>query len=496
MATHTSSRHLGRIRVSLLSGALGALALFWLDLSPSCAQTSTGGTGLSRQERIEEKRQKLREMVTARKRQLAEEAARKQSTTAAGGSATTVVPAPSAPKPSSVQPPGAPRPPISTRGAPKPGAPQPPPPKPGTPQPGPKTTKGRGANSAPTIKSPDLVIMLRPYHQSVRSGQRFLTEVALYSEESQLFDRVRIAIAYSRHEVRPLQVFDFPLEDALDPARPAKTEIVPGLLIYEAYFSGPRESLGTKPLVNVIWEALIDTPRSDLILNWAELPEDRESGIFRDDANLLDAKSTQGNACINARIAIGDTDSMGEPRDLTVWRKGRLASAGGDGGTVRLDLRRSEKQPAAADEFVLDVMLENPDFLAFDEVRLAIQFDPAKAVVLDWDYNNWIRRGVNVFDGHAHELFPFNVHTHNDVRNPRGRIRYQMGNSSLATRPSGCLLRIHARVKAPGALESFTLFPQNQTHLWFTDVRAGTRSVLAPPASEGGPRPLLASGVR
>ena len=105
--------------------------------------------------------------------------------------------------------------------------------------------------------------------------------------------------------------------------------------------------------------------------------------------------------------------------------------AQGEGLTLRVE--PPESLPEVGEEFVLNVWVDNPHFLAFDEVRLALAFDPTKTQVFDWDYRNWIQRGVNVFDGHAHDLFPFNVHTRNEVRNSRGRIDYRVSSTRLAS---------------------------------------------------------------
>jgi hypothetical protein len=294
-------------------------------------------------------------------------------------------------------------------------------------------------------------------------------------------------------ERRPVKVFDYPIQDLLDPASPPQADTVPGRLTYNAQLAGETKVLGTKPLLRIVWEALGEVENAELVLSKPGMPEEAQSALLRESVDLLNSKASIGKACINGQVVVRGVEKSG--KTFTTWKRG-LADELPEldpASAIRLSLRPSNSEPQPGEEFVIDVLLDNPKYLAFDEVYLAVGFDPASVQVLDWDYNNWIRRGVNIFDGHAHEAFPFNIHTRNEVNNSKGRIHYQMSNTILASRPSGCLVRIHCKALTTNAFSTFTLFPGKQSDLWFTDIRARGETVLVRPRGHQADRTLAAS---
>jgi len=60
-------------------------------------------------------------------------------------------------------------------------------------------------------------------------------------------------------------------------------------------------------------------------------------------------------------------------------------------------------------------------------VELVIGYDPEILCVVDCDEENWITRGVNIFDGKYHREFPFDFHIRNEADNLCGKIIYKMG---------------------------------------------------------------------
>jgi hypothetical protein len=442
------------------------------------------GQTVSREEDLQAKREKLRAMVEQRKVELAREAEKnrvqEQQALQEGAAQQQTPGAPQVPRPA-----GQPGQPVAP-GQPVPG--QVVPPK-GV---NPKAAQAPPSEAPPSI-SPQLVMAIKPFSQEVTPGKRFYTEVELNAQTEHAFDSVRVCIAYPRLAVRPVRVFDYPIQDLLDPASPPQADMVPGRLTYSAKLVKETRVLGQKPLLRIVWESLGESENAELSLSKPGMPEEAQSALLREEKNLLDSKASIGKACINAQVVVrGDEKSA---KTFTTWKRGLADELPtlDPASAIQLSMRPSNPEPQSGEEFVIDVLLDNPKYLAFDEVYLAIGFDPAKVQVLDWDYNNWIRRGVNIFDGHAHETFPFNVHTHNEVNNQKGRIYYQMSNTVLASRPSGCLVRIHCKALLPGALSTFTLFPKNQTDLWFTDIRAKGETVLVRPSGNPRDRALAAS---
>jgi len=329
------------------------------------------------------------------------------------------------------------------------------------------------------------VLELRPFHQDVRIGQPFVTQVSAYSESGFQFDRVDVRIAYSPLEVRPLRIFDYPLAEGLSTDSPTTRSLGRGLLTYSAQLKHPIQGMEHLPLIFVLWESVGVSPNAQLSLGRFGLPSSMNSTLWRADKNLTSSEGMTGAACVSAGIAINPRVEKKSPGlQLIAGPRDRFAGAPGE---VRLTLVKPEAPPAPGEDFPMEVYLNNPGGAAFDQLQLAITFDPEKAEVVDWDKGGWIRTGVNVYDTHAHASFPFNIHTANTVSNPLGRISYEMGTAALRPLPSGSLVRIHCRAKARGAAESFQLVPEGRGRDWYTDVRAAGHSVLA----HEGSRPLL-----
>ena len=342
-----------------------------------------------------------------------------------------------------------------------------------------------GESSYSSTSSCAFVMELRPFHQDVRIGQHFVTEVSAYSESSFRFDRVDVRIAYSPLEVRPVRIFDYPLAEGLSADCPTTRSLGAGLLAYSAKLKRPIQGMEHLPLIYVLWESVGVTPNAQLSLGRFGLPSSMNSTIWLADKNLTSSEGMTGAGCVNAGIAINPRVEKKSPGlQLIAGPRDRLAGVPGE---VRLTLVKPQAAPAPGEDFPMEVYLDNPGGAAFDQVRLAITFDPDKVEVVDWDKGGWIRTGVNVYDAHAHASFPFNLHTRNAVSNPLGRISYEMGTAALRPLPSGSLVRIHCRAKARGAADSFQLVPGGRGRDWYTDVRAAGHSVLAHEES----RPLL-----
>lgn len=337
-----------------------------------------------------------------------------------------------------------------------------------------------GKSSVFTYTGVSCVLQVRPFRQSVLVGRRFATEIALYSENAFEFDKIEVRLAYSPTDVRPLQVFDYPLQGALDSRNPPVFSPGNGLLSYSASLKRPIQAFETAPLLYVLWEAVGENAQSELSLARYGQPGSMNSSVYLGEKNLLEPKTFPGRSCVNATVSIVSNQESGRSAALLVpERAARPAASGATDESVRLVLKAPETRPLPGDEFFVEVFLDNPGSIAFDQVRLAVRFDPRKAEALDDDAGGWIRRGVNVSDAHAHGYFPFNIHTANEVSNGLGRISYDMGATALRPMPSGSLIRIRCRAKTEDAAKSFRLFLGRENRDWFTDVRAAGRSVLA-----------------
>jgi hypothetical protein len=101
------------------------------------------------------------------------------------------------------------------------------------------------------------------------------------------------------------------------------------------------------------------------------------------------------------------------------------------------------------EKFTVDIVLDNPLQAPFDRVRLYVQFDPAVLEVVDSDKGNWIKRGINIADGFAHNDFPFDFHRENFADNDKGVIIYDEATELQPLRSHGTFARITFRAKQP-----------------------------------------------
>ncbi len=109
---------------------------------------------------------------------------------------------------------------------------------------------------------------------------------------------------------------------------------------------------------------------------------------------------------------------------------------------VKLKLKSEKSKYDVEDEFTVDVVLETEEPFFIQSLELCILFNPKKLKVDDWDDGNWIRRGVNIYDGAYHKKFPFDYHLKNSVDNSNGVIEYKMGLTSDIEINSGTLASI------------------------------------------------------
>ncbi|MFW5870220.1 MAG: hypothetical protein ACOCVL_01005 [Candidatus Sumerlaeota bacterium] len=345
-------------------------------------------------------------------------------------------------------------------------------------------TAGNAA-SAPVLSqasAPDLVMMIQPFHQKAVVGERLITEASVYTKNTQSIDAVRIYMHYPP-QVRPLKVFDYALANLVKPGATPEISLANGLLVYEADFAEPVEFTGRRALLQIVWEATgqADQERFSLGVDHGD-----SSAVLLNGKNLLLSEKTRGVPKIDG------TFSILERRDGNNQRFGRATSAGHvvpagatDGASdTGVGLRLVAAPGRNENEYIVDILLDNPSSAALSEVRLNIAFDPEKMEVYDWDTDNWIKRGVNIYDGHAHDRYPFRNHLVNRVDNRRGRIHYHMKTENPGALPSGSLARVYVRATSDDALASMDLFADPADALFGqTNLLRNDRSVLNGKAS-------------
>jgi hypothetical protein len=244
--------------------------------------------------------------------------------------------------------------------------------------------------------------------------------------------------------------------------------------------------VGETPLLYVLWEAVAETESSQILLGKPGTAREKNSSVFLAGKNLLASNMVQGTATLNAQVRIDDPSGSMKGLRLVKETMETRRAINHAGKNVALNLIVPEGNMVPGELFVVEVTLDNPDNMGIDLVSLGIRFDPAQLEVLDWDNLNWIRQGVNVFDGHAHAQYPFNIHWRNEVLNARGKIFYRKGLTEPMALASGSLIQIRCRAKQPNAARSFDLFALGDSDKWRTDVSDRGMSVLARPQAEDG----------
>ncbi len=125
------------------------------------------------------------------------------------------------------------------------------------------------------------------------------------------------------------------------------------------------------------------------------------------------------------------------------------ASATPEDSGIRLHIVPSNPSVQVGDEFDMRIDLENPNHAEFDTLQLFLAYNPRTLLPLDHDDDNWIRSGVNVFDGAFRKVFPFDLQLENSIDMETGLIDYQMKNIGQSLRTEGTFAAIRFRALAP-----------------------------------------------
>jgi hypothetical protein len=115
---------------------------------------------------------------------------------------------------------------------------------------------------------------------------------------------------------------------------------------------------------------------------------------------------------------------------------------------TRIAIYPSVETVSEGREFDYLIELDNPNRVDFDEITLLLGFNPKYLTPRDYDAGNYIRSGVNVFDGDYHDDFPWNHHRRNEIDPGKGYILYRMGTLRSALNSSGVVASIRFRARS------------------------------------------------
>lgn len=279
------------------------------------------------------------------------------------------------------------------------------------------------------------IAYLSPFQSLVTVGDEFDTAVQLHNPSALPYENVVLDFKYDPLVVAPVIVSDAAIHNRLAEEPVLTVNSSRGRLRYTGRLRD-QERKATATLLTVRWRALNPILYSEIEL---------VSG--QDGCRLGTGKRTilgfalggeQGGGLLPGGVVVAPKGDS--PRTLFP-PLGEVALAGID---ERLHMRLEAEQETvkAGDEWVVSLMLRNDATLPFNDLMVRIFYDPAKLQVVDWHTGNWIRQGNNIYDGFAHETYPFNVYRTNQADNETGEIVYHVGTQEVRYFPSGELARI------------------------------------------------------
>ena len=268
-------------------------------------------------------------------------------------------------------------------------------------------------------------------------GEEVSVDVVIKNPKGREFDRVAIFLRYDPEALELSGVDDEPIASTLHPGYERIAEVVErGLYEYSARF-GAAIRRNNQPLLTVRFKALKDSGGARI--QFATTGEEK-TVLKLNDKVVLGGGAAFDSGTLNARVIIRDKDAQApilhDRLSAAVW--------GEEDGSDEQGLRRAsmtlsmpEQSAPVGQTFNVHLLLDNPASRPITRVSAVLRFDPEMMEVVDFDEGNFIKQGINIFDGAYHAAFPFDMHLTNEVDNLIGRIGYSVGSTrpgSLATR--------------------------------------------------------------
>lgn len=290
------------------------------------------------------------------------------------------------------------------------------------------------------------IVYLRPFQVLSRVGDTFQTTVLVFNSSGKAFDEVTLNLKYDPLVVIPEDVNDAPLYARRDGAPELRINRSMGMLHYSVKLSeGILKT--TTTLMTITWRALNPVMYSEIGFSTNE----GDSIVGNQDGNLLGylaAGERTGGTLPGTVVVAPRHDS---PRTL-VPPLSQTALASID-QRVEIQLQAAPEEVTKDREWVVSLVLRNDAALPFNDLNVRILFDPEKLEVADWDPGNWIREGVNIYDGFAHAKYPFEVLRANSADNQKGEIHYHMATAAAQYFPGGEFARIKFKARADASLK-------------------------------------------
>jgi hypothetical protein len=308
---------------------------------------------------------------------------------------------------------------------------------------GPKPLKLPEVHISPEARSN--AVYLTPPFQHVAPGDRFINRLVCYNARADRIDRIDLWVRYDTRLVEPVWVDVEPLKALSGNRLTVRGWREEGYVRIEATLSPPLIE-AVKALAEIHWRAKEPSLGTRIEL---EAPPGERVALYGKGQNLLQATylSSAPTFGENVRIAPRDQPDVGMRMVEETRRLDLPSLPTAPAERVRLAIVAPDEFVDAGAEATADVVLLNPAAAPIDTLRFRIRYDPRAVQILDADENNYIAKGINIFDGDFHEAFPFEYHARNRVDPASGTIDYEVG----ATRgpipyPGGTVARIAYRL--------------------------------------------------
>lgn len=318
------------------------------------------------------------------------------------------------------------------------------------------------------------VLYFQPMDVVAKVGEEFTTALRLSNPKNRGFTRMFLALEYNPEVLLPLEVNDLALQAHMQTPARAYVYESRGLLTYEAQFTHEL-ALHGQNLLTVKWRALAPARYSAIRFSSFDA---RDTTLARGAEDILGEPGILGDGTIGATVRVVHPSPEDESEILTGTTIAEFMGPVTIGG-VKLALRSRTKKVRVGEEFLVDIDFENAKHTMVDNIHVIVRFDPRVLEVVDYDEENWIARGINIYDGPYHEKFPFDRHIKNIASNARGEIEYHMGISeSQLLADSGTLATIVFRAIRPAANTAISFFTPPRLHAPGTRITCMGTNVL------------------
>lgn len=330
-------------------------------------------------------------------------------------------------------------------------------PKPGASQPGAGKSGSTSVVFSFNADVSGMTLYFDPPDLAATQGREFASKLHIANPKYETIDHITIVVRYDPFILEPMGINDRKVKPFLLEPSTKKVFEEKGIIVYDAKLAAPQLFLDDV-LLTIKWQA--KEPTELTTLEFVQF-RDFSTALSRKDKNLLGDARINSSGLVPGSVTVAmnladaamlDQLSPQEEQTLLYLEKAQV-------GGVNLALKTDSQAVRVGQEFDVHVVFENPLGSRVDNVALMINFDPQVLQVVDYDDDNWISRGVNIFDGAYHENFPFDYHIANSAYNESGKIVYRTGLSSeVKTLTSGIMaaIRFKAVSSAPITRIRFT----------------------------------------